>query len=412
MASGLNEELQQEELWHRLVIEAFAKHAAWPSLLAHVMKKSGQARNGLLFCAVDARGDTVQLQIPVATQPPIAPLCAMARRCDNSKHCEKSLKDHLPGHAGLAFQFFPGTLWKTVVEPQLHMKVNRANLKADNILLLVVWLLLPPKQTHRFGRDVFLELAFYEEGAQLPRALASKLTPDIKMELGCRLGDMQNTDDHLASILRVVGLDHEFLCDVPAYQQFYALCSRHLQNLFSPTDLLTPVWLSEHGAATRLKQQGNGKILDSLMAFFDEHRHVIHGLQDVMGHCRVAATLQSLDAEHIQVAQQMIQYSHGFTGRLLKPCAACGLPTPGPYPCPCTCPVFAPPAPLCEEKAAQSSSEKTPMGSFSNRRRGKNVQATVALPAATRCRKNKQTQYMAALPRTSAGGCSDRGPHS
>ena len=76
MASGLNEELQQEELWHRLVIEAFAKHAAWPSLLAHVMKKSGQARNGLLFCAVDARGDTVQLQIPVATQPPIAPpLC-------------------------------------------------------------------------------------------------------------------------------------------------------------------------------------------------------------------------------------------------------------------------------------------------------------------------------------------------
>eukprot|EP00435_Cladocopium_sp_Y103_P025345 s362_g6.t1 len=359
MASGLKEELRQEEQWHQLVIEALAKHAAWPSLLAHAVKKSGQARDGLLFCAADARGDAVQLQIPVATQPRIAPLCAMARRSDNAKHCEKSLKHHLPGHTGLAFQFFPGTLWKTVVEPQLHMKVNRANLKADNILLLVVWLMLPPKQTHRFRNDVFLELAFYEEGSQLPRALASKLTPEIKVELGCRLGEAQNTDNHLASILRVVGLDHEFLHAVPAYQQFYALCSSHLQTLFSPTDLLTPVWLNEQGAATRLDQQGNRKILDSLMAFFAEHRHVIHSLQDIMGHDRVAAALQNLEAEHIQLAQQMAQYSHGFTGQLLKPCVASGLPTAGPYPCPCKCPVFAPPAPFGDEKAVQPSGGKT-----------------------------------------------------
>ena len=55
MASGSEKDLRQEEQWHQLVIEALAKHAVWPTLLAHAMKKSGQSRNGLLLCAVDAR---------------------------------------------------------------------------------------------------------------------------------------------------------------------------------------------------------------------------------------------------------------------------------------------------------------------------------------------------------------------
>ena len=170
----------------------------------------------------------------------MAPLCAIARRSDNSKQCEKALKDHLPGHAGLAFQFFPATLSKTVAEPRLYIKVNRANLKAGNILLLVAWLMLLPKQTHGFGAGVFLELAFYEEGAQLPPALANKSTPDIKMEVGHRLSEAHNTQDRLASILRMVGLDHELLCDVAEYQEFYTMCSNHLQTLLSRTVLLTP----------------------------------------------------------------------------------------------------------------------------------------------------------------------------
>ena len=82
MASGFKE-LRQEEQWAQLVIEALTKHAGWPALLAGTMKKRGQSRHGLLSCAVDARDcATVRLRIPVATQPLIAPLCAMARRSE------------------------------------------------------------------------------------------------------------------------------------------------------------------------------------------------------------------------------------------------------------------------------------------------------------------------------------------
>jgi hypothetical protein len=386
MASGFKEELRQEEHWHQLVIEALAKHAAWPALLADTMKKSGQSRHGLLFCAVDA-GDcaSVHLRIPVATQPLIAPLCAAARRSDNSKHCEKALKDHLPGHTGLAFQFFPATLWKTIAEPQLHMKVNRANLKAGNILLLVAWLMLPPNQTHRFGNDVFVELAFYEEGAQLPRAVVNNMTLDLKMELGYRLSEAQNTGDQLASMLRVVGLDHEFLCDVPLYRQLYTMCSNHLQTLFAAAPLLAPVWVNEQGPARRLEEHSaTDKILASLIAFFDEHRHVIHTLQEFMGHNRVTAAFESLDAEHRELARQMAHYSNSFAGRLLKPCPACGLPTPGPYPCPCRCPAVAPPVPFSEGRTVQPRVETTPVKSFTSRRRGKNLQTAFVLPTAAK----------------------------
>ena len=269
------------------------------------------------------------------------------------------------------------------------MKVNRANLKAGNILLLVAWLMLSPKQTHGFGAGVFLELAFYEEGAQLPLALANKLTPDIKMELGNRLSEARNTQDRLASILRMVGLDHELLCDVAEYREFYTMCSNHLQTLFSRTVLLTPVWVNEKGPARRLRPAASAKVFDSLMTFFGEHRHVINALQEAMGHDKVTAILQSLDVEHLQLAQHMALYSHSFTGRLFKPCATCGLPTPGPYPCPCKRPLLAPPAPFYDEAALEPSVRKTPVESYSSRRRGKNLQTAFVPPVATR-RRGKQ----------------------
>ena len=271
------------------------------------------------------------------------------------------------------------------------MKVNRANLKAGNILLLVAWLMLPPNQTHRFGNDVFVELAFYEEGAQLPRALVNNMTLDIKMELGYRLSEAQDTGDHIASILRVVGLDHVFLCDVPAYRHLYTMRSNHLQTLFAAAPLLAPLWVSEQGPARRLEEHSaTDKILASLMAFFDEHRHVIHTLQEIMGHNRVAAAFESLDAEHSELARQMAHYSNSFAARLLKPCPACGLPTPGPYSCPCRCPAVAPPVPFDQGGTVQPRVETTPVKSFTSRRRGKNLQTAFVLPAATHCHK-KQT---------------------
>ena len=394
--NGRDEDWREEEELHQFVVAALDKHGAWPVLLARAMKQSGQSRRGLLLCAVDGRAgrDAAKLLIPVATQPQFAPLCCQARRSNNSKQCEKALKDTLEGHAGLAFQFFPATMWKTLVEPQLGLKVNRANLKAEKILLLVAFVMLPSSGAHhdRKDKDVLLELAFYEEGARLPRTLTNKLTTSIKMELGTRLNQGESNDG-LSHILRSLGLDHEFLSEVPEYQQFVALCKTRLQTLLTPAAVLTPVWVNWQGTARRLDLEASAKIGEGMVAFFEEHYHIIEYLQNIMGHERLGHVWRGLDADLAQNAQQMAYYSRTFTGQLLKPCPACGLPCPGPYPCPCKRPVIMTPAAATHLEPLTPRTQHTLGEPCASRRRGKNLQTSFAAPVSAQCRnKTKQAQ--------------------
>ena len=124
--------------------------AGWPEPL----NSAGCSGSGLLLCQVDAREgqSCAKLIKPVATQQSVWPLCKRARQSLWSQACDRALRDAFPGHTALAFQFIPSDLWKTVAEPKLEFKVNRRDLNAKNIAVVVAILMFPSKD---YAKEVF-----------------------------------------------------------------------------------------------------------------------------------------------------------------------------------------------------------------------------------------------------------------
>ena len=122
--------------------------------LARALNSAGCSGRGLLLCQVDARErqSCAKLIKPVATQRSVWPLCKRARQSPWSQACDRALRDAFPGHTALAFQFIPSDLWKTVAEPKLEFKVNRRDLNAKNIAVVVAILMFPSKY---YAKEVF-----------------------------------------------------------------------------------------------------------------------------------------------------------------------------------------------------------------------------------------------------------------
>ena len=156
----------------------------------------------------DGQGKSfVILQKPVATQQNVLPLCKKARKSHWSHTCDRALREHFPGHAGLAFQFIPSDLWKTMAEPVFKFKVNRRNLNAKNVAVAVALVLVPPKY-HALAEAALVELCFYQRGALLPKEVNACLTSWQKETIGLYLSDTVPLPGSLEEdILRLHGLD-------------------------------------------------------------------------------------------------------------------------------------------------------------------------------------------------------------
>lgn len=174
--------------------------------LARALHSAGCSGRGLLLCQVDAReGQSCAKFIkPVATQQNVLPLCKKARQSQWSQACDHALREAFPGHTALAFQFIPSDLWKTVAEPKLQFKVNRRNLNAKNIAVVVAILMLPSTD---HAKEVFAiwELNIYQQGALLPKEVSACLTSSQKESIGVAFRKLPASTSFEQDILRLCG---------------------------------------------------------------------------------------------------------------------------------------------------------------------------------------------------------------
>ena len=188
--------------------------------LARALNSAGCSGRGLLLCQVDAREgqSCAKLIKPVATQQSVWPLCKRARQSPWSQACDRALRDAFPGHTALAFQFIPSDLWKTVAEPKLEFKVNKRDLNAKNITVVVAILMFPSKD---YAKEVFAitNVNIYQQGAFLPKEVSACFTSSQKEAIGKAFCKLPAPTCFEKDILRLCGLDHGLLQEDPVYQQ-------------------------------------------------------------------------------------------------------------------------------------------------------------------------------------------------
>ena len=317
------------------------------------------------------------MQKPVATQQNVLPLCKKARKSHWAHTCDRGLRENFPGHTGLAFQFIPSDLWKTMAEPVLNFKVNRRNLNAKNVALVVALVLLP-SEYHAFAAVALVELCFYQRGALLPKEVSACLTSWEKEAIGLYLSNPSPLPGSLEEdILRLYGLDSSMLQKDPVYQKLLKeLHACRLANMM-PATTCPSIWLRGLGSTGTIDHEK--KLREAIMQFLDGKRNVLVALCRQVGLERVRQTKALLCKDLDQHLGHLEHYSANFQGHLTEPCPACGKPCPlGPYPCPCQRPLLEPPIWPGQGKKNPSPSVVGPGINHVGRRRGKNVQTSMS----------------------------------
>ena len=357
-----------------LVVTSFDNEKVERGWLATVLNSAGCSGRGLLLCQVYAREgqSSAKLIKPVATQQNVLPLCKKARQSQWSQACDRALHEAFPGHTALAFQFISSDLWKTVAEPKLEFKVNRHNLNAKNIAVVVAILMLPSKDR---AKEVFAitEVDIYQQGALLPKEVSACLTSSQKESIGKAFRKLPASTSFEQNILRLCGLDHSLLKEDPVYQQLLeGLRACSLANMKS-RDL--SFWVNSDGQTGSLDHRA--ELCEATLRFLDENRVLLDALCFKLGaKCRDQTRARLLE-ERDQHSKRRTRYSANFEGHLTPPCPVCSKPLPNsPYPCSCQRPSLEPPFWPGHHNNSPSSPDVSTVPSPVGRRRGKNVQTS------------------------------------
>ena len=336
--------LDREHL-HKHLATAMEQVGLWPAQLVSALGSGNMLSKGLLLCAVDVRGAQdghVRLQVPIATEPVLAPVCKKLRGHPSVEQCAKLLRGSLPRKAALGFQFAPTDIWKGQLESiMVGFRVARQALKANNILVVLVWFITSS------GRIVVLEIVFVRPGAVLPNKLASFVSDYDKERMFWTLGAKNfttfenNTDMHLGTM----GLDAKVLGEEPLFQAFRQDFKEHIEQWFGRQEhtkvRLMSAWCSYADAVG----EEDEAFVDYVESFFFERQAAVQHLWGIMGVDRSRAVARSIQDCLDEEERHKGSYVAKFQCQYVQPCPACGKPldSNSGYPCGCQRPIL--PAP-------------------------------------------------------------------
>ena len=347
---------------------------------------------GLLMCVVDARSgrdEEAKLQTPVATEPLMALLYKKLRAHPVTAECTKQFRAHLPRKAALAFQLVPTDIWKGWAEQRVlgTHRVSRQALKANNVTVLLIWLLLGNTEKEEASGNgapalVALELLLMLPGATVPDSFRPALTEEVKTNIFFRFNN--NKDANFATLMGVFGLDSVALQNVPLFQELRRQFTEHMD-----------AWvLREEHAELRAAASWWGGQYETQEAqefiryaekFLYDRRDVLLHLRQITGTDRAAAARQASLHQMKEDVRQMSSFVASLGYEYAKPCPACGKPLHGHggYACSCQRPVL--PQPSEQPAPSQQQHQQTTQPQVEARhaaatkqsyRRSKNIQTS------------------------------------
>ena len=295
------------------------------------LDNSNLVGRGVLLCAVNAGGvpqRSPQLQVPMDAEPHVMTLWAKVFPDKAAMRALAGLYLALPGDIGLAFQFVPAEMWKTICEPTLKVRLSRKSLKATNVLRLIMCCVLPesaPLNDTHSGRMRVAALDLVRAGATVPRQLDEHVKEEIFVELG-----NDAFEPAMCTMLRFsFGLDPEILKDEPLFRalvQDFALFELQwkARDSYRSARLLR-AWCVDAPAIAEEQKD----FCRALNSFFEDNQARVMQLQVIMGPSQRLAAVRAGAAETLSRGLRKDNFFQNLAGQLTRPCSSCGNPLEG-----------------------------------------------------------------------------------